>query len=253
MTSFRQACAAVLATLGLAAPALAEPAEVQVTASYRERIALPADAQLEVSLLDISRADAAAMRLGIETVAISGVPASVAVGYDSDDIDPRLTYAIGARILSGDRVLFRLTEVTPVITRDAPTEVAVLLTQMQGPAAPSTATGLTGIAWSAYEIAGRALIARDPPMFTMDHTGQIGLFTGCNRYTGMVETYEAGAFVWPDQIAGTRMACPPGQDRLERDILEALGQSTGYIRNGGLLTFTNEAGLATARFRERPE
>ncbi|NKW78397.1 hypothetical protein HGD90_03070, partial [Rhodobacteraceae bacterium R_SAG7] len=57
---------AVLASIFLVfAPGkiMADSAEIEITAGYRERIALPPDAILEVELLDVSRADAPSIRL----------------------------------------------------------------------------------------------------------------------------------------------------------------------------------------------
>ena len=52
--------AAFVALVGLSGLAMAETASITGTASYRERIALPQKAVLEVKLLDVSRADTAA-------------------------------------------------------------------------------------------------------------------------------------------------------------------------------------------------
>src|SRR5512134_1896437 len=110
--TMRKALLSVLAVLVLsfsARQALAEMRSLPITASYRERIALPPDAILEVELLDVSRADAPSVRISSQSYQIDLVPFSVSLSYDDERIDSRMRYVVAARILSGEQVLFRTT------------------------------------------------------------------------------------------------------------------------------------------------
>lgn len=124
---------AVLASIFLVfAPGkiMADSAEIEITAGYRERIALPPDAILEVELLDVSRADAPSIRLSSQRFKMDRVPLSVTLHYDANIIDARMSYTIAARILSGDTVLFRTTSAYPVLTRDFPAQAELVLHKM---------------------------------------------------------------------------------------------------------------------------
>lgn len=124
---------AVLASIFLVfAPGkiMADSAEIEIAAAYRERIALPPDAILEVELLDVSRADAPSIRLSSQRFKMDRVPLSVTLHYDADIIDARMSYTISARILSGDTVLFRTTSAYPVLTRDFPAQAELVLHKM---------------------------------------------------------------------------------------------------------------------------
>ena len=107
---------------GAAIPQPVVSASVTGTVTYRERIALPPNALVRVSLQDISRADAPAIVLGEQlTVSRSRqVPIPFALGYDPDAIKPRLSYAVSARITVEGQVRFASTTATLVITRGTP-------------------------------------------------------------------------------------------------------------------------------------
>ena len=73
---------------------------------YRERIALPAEAKVVVQLLDVSKMDVPAIVMAerVQQGAATPTPFSFAIG--SDQFQPGHTYAIGARIMLGDKLLF---------------------------------------------------------------------------------------------------------------------------------------------------
>ena len=244
--------AAPLVALLLASTGIAETMHLETTVTYRERIALPPNAVLEVELLDTSRADATSVRLSLQRFRLTGVPRTVEIAYDADLIDKRFTYTVAAKIISEGRVLFRSTTATPVLTRGAPNSAELVLEMM-----PRRTDGdevdqsIHGITWAVYEIAGRLLVAEDPPTLTLDRGGQFGLYGGCNRFSGSLDAGN-GSFRMPENFAGTMMACPEERERLERDTLEALSAATGYVRNGPNLALTNEAGVPILRLREMP-
>lgn len=107
-----------------AAPAAVAPAgqaTLEGTVWYRQRSALPEDAVVEVSLLDVSRADAPAVVLAqTQIVPTTQVPIAFTLHYDAGQIQPGHSYALQAKILLGDTLLFISTEHYGVLTRDAP-------------------------------------------------------------------------------------------------------------------------------------
>src|SRR5210317_1206195 len=91
--------APLVALLLLASTALAETMHIDTTVTYRERIALPPNAILEVELLDTSQADAPSVRLSLQRFRLTGVPRTVEIAYDTDLIDERFTYTVAAKII----------------------------------------------------------------------------------------------------------------------------------------------------------
>ena len=78
---------------------------------YLQRIALPPTATLQVSLQDVSLADAPAVTLAQQSGPIKGqVPLPFHLTYDPAQVKPGHTYAISARIEQDGRLLFITTE-----------------------------------------------------------------------------------------------------------------------------------------------
>ncbi len=77
------------------------------TVSYRERMALPPDAEVEVALVDVSLADAPSVTIA-ETrfQPQTSVPIAFELTYDPSKIDDRHTYALQARITDHGRLMF---------------------------------------------------------------------------------------------------------------------------------------------------
>jgi putative lipoprotein len=74
---------------------------------YRERIALPRDAVVNVQLLDVSLADAPAKVVAEQTLKRVGqVPIPFSLKFDAADIKSGRTYALQARIMVGDALWF---------------------------------------------------------------------------------------------------------------------------------------------------
>lgn len=108
-------------------------ARVTGEALYLERIAVPPNARLEVVLEDISRADAPAERIGEVTIREAGQPPyPFTIEYDAEQIDPRHTYRLAARLYDGENLLFVTDEVHQVITRGFPSNATLRLRRVQG-------------------------------------------------------------------------------------------------------------------------
>lgn len=94
------------------------------TVTYLPRIALPPNALIEVSLADVSRADAPASILSTQTIESGGrqVPFAFELPYDPAQIDSRYSYAVQARITVDGQLRFINTTRTSVITNGGPTQ-----------------------------------------------------------------------------------------------------------------------------------
>jgi uncharacterized lipoprotein YbaY/heat shock protein HslJ len=122
-----------------APPDAEEPTEAAMqkvtgTVSYRERIALSNQAELEVTLEDVSRQDVAATILARQVIADPGqVPIRFELQYRPSDIDERMSYALRAKIHDRGRLLFVSDTHTPVLTRGAGREAHLTLVGIQPP------------------------------------------------------------------------------------------------------------------------
>jgi putative lipoprotein len=129
------------------------PAYVTGTVTYRERIALPRGAAVEVRLLDPSRQDEATRVIAEQTIRnVSSVPVRYSVQYDPLEINERRRYTLEARIVADGRTLFATATPVPVITQGGPRTVDLVLTatgRLDGPLA------LEGNGRGTFDIGGR--------------------------------------------------------------------------------------------------
>ncbi|MGI1987135.1 YbaY family lipoprotein [Shewanella glacialipiscicola] len=88
--------------------------EIKGQALYRERIALPADAKVIVQLLDVSEMDVPAIVMAERVQQGAAIPAPFSFAMGSDQFQPGHSYAIGARIMLGDKLLFINTHAYPI-------------------------------------------------------------------------------------------------------------------------------------------
>ena len=102
---------------GPAAPA-AGGLRVGGSISYLQRIALPEGSDVVVQLRDVSRADAAAVVLAEQRFKTrSQVPLPFELLVNAARIDPRMRYAVAARIEYGGKLLFINDKIYPVLTQ----------------------------------------------------------------------------------------------------------------------------------------
>jgi uncharacterized lipoprotein YbaY len=126
---------AVAVSLSMSGCASRTP-EVTGTVTFDEPAGLPATAVLEVTLQDVSRADALAQTIGVtRVVAPKTSPVPFAIAYDPAAIVDSHEYAVRARILDGDRLLFTTDTRRGVLTRGHGNTTALTLTKVPQPTA----------------------------------------------------------------------------------------------------------------------
>lgn len=112
----RMLAVGVVAAPLLAACATIPPAEqpVSVTGSitYRERMALPPTAQVEITLADVSLMDAPSKTIAQQSFTADGrqVPFAFTLTVDQRQLDPRHSYAVSARITDASGRLMFITD-----------------------------------------------------------------------------------------------------------------------------------------------
>ena len=115
-------------------PNAATNAVATITGSitYRERIALPADAVVRVQLRDVSLMDVAAKLIGEQIIRPQhSVPIPFVVSFDPAIINERMSYSIFATIHSGERMLFVSDRNYPVLTRGNTNQIDLVLKMIQ--------------------------------------------------------------------------------------------------------------------------
>jgi uncharacterized lipoprotein YbaY/heat shock protein HslJ len=130
-------CTLILLSLPGAAAAQAS-AKVTGEVLYRERIALPPSAIVNVQLEDVSLADAPSVVIAEQQIDPmgKGPPYAFELTYDPAKIDQRFSYAVRAEIKDGDKLLFTTTQRYAVITQGNLTSGIQIVVQSVG-AAPA--------------------------------------------------------------------------------------------------------------------
>ena len=194
-------------------------ASVSGTVTYRERIALTPDATLHVQLRDVSLQDAASRLIAEQVIQNPGqVPIKFKIEYNRDDLDPRNTYAIQARIKESDgRLAFINDTAYDVITRGNPDNVDMLLVRVDAPQ------------WVEVPVSvvGARLLQAEPENLLMVTFHQSSI-EGCSRPGGQEFEVEGSEII----VKLTRMAPPPDpagipchEDLLELESIVRLGDN----------------------------
>lgn len=240
----------------------ASTVSISGSAAYRQRIALPPDATVIVSLEDISRADAPAEKLAETRIATQGaqVPIPFTVTVDRSALDPRFTYSVRVRILDANGTLMWTTDTVHLVPGSPDGNEVDLGTlwlvqvdppgSQNGSGSSATDSKITGVEWVVEDIGGRGVVDDTRPTILLDADGKIAGQAPCNRYTGSYE-FDGAAFGTSD-IAVTRRACPERIAVQEVEFLAILRSATKFelTDDGRLVVSTATGESITAR---RPE
>jgi putative lipoprotein len=214
--------------LGLAAAALALPASPALATgralrgqvSYRERIALPPEALLEVRLVDVSRADAPARSLAVTRVKTRHrMPIPYRLRFDEARIQRGHTYALEARITVHGKLWFITTTRHTALAGNAD-ETNILVEFVKSAAAATLP--LNG-RWLAESIRNRRVIGDPKTLIEIAADGKVTGSGGCNRISGKATV--DGAHISFGPMISTKMACPPAVMDQESKFLAALGDT----------------------------
>jgi uncharacterized lipoprotein YbaY/heat shock protein HslJ len=118
---------------------------VSGTATYRERIALPADAVFEAFLEEVPRADAPAAVVASVRVPSAKVPIAFTIAYDPSRIDTRQRYVVRGRITLNGQLMFTSDSAQPVLGPDGARTVDMLLRRVADSAAVSEPRRMVGL------------------------------------------------------------------------------------------------------------
>lgn len=221
----------VSSSLLIAVPVQARLPTVTGTVSYPQPESLPADALLSVSLQDI--ADPGAPVTLVHTdMPLAGrkVPVPFILTYRISEIDQTRFYAVSAVIKSGGKLLFKTTQSYPVITRGAPTQLALTLQ-------PADTMALEETYWKLIAIRGRPAMAgagaREVHLSLRRDGHKLEANGGCNYILGDYEL--AGDALRLRLGAATKMMCAEAVMKQERALSKALPATRSYRIAGNKL------------------
>lgn len=219
--------------------------QITGTITYHERMALPPDAAIEVKLEDVSLQDAAAKNVASTILSAAGqqVPISFQIPYNPADINPAHTYQVRANITRNGNLMFTSTTIYPVLTKGAPSQVAMIVQKVQAPAesaASADSKKLRDTHWHLVELNGATAIPGMAGRFAhleLYKTGQMSGSTGCNTFTGTYIAAIGGLQLTPGAV--TMMACPAELMQQEQAFLAALKATQTYKIQGSTLELMN--------------
>jgi putative lipoprotein len=231
----------------------AETRTLDITVTYRERIALPPDAELDVQLFAISREGGANRSIASQRFVMDKVPMKVGLNYDPRLIEDAKTYKATATLWSSNQRLFHSDPPQAVFGDTDPDAVNIVLMKIaENPAAEAVPRTVTGVEWAVTEVFGTPWPNEDPATLVIDDEANVSVFGGCNRFRGQA-TLAEGSLAFAANFAGTMMACPDPIEVQERRFLDALAQVADHVRYGAGLVMTDAQGNAVLHFVERPE
>ncbi|WP_283426536.1 META domain-containing protein [Shimia sagamensis] len=218
----------VLAMCLGAGSAMADFQTLNGSVLYREKIALPPEALVEVTLEDVSKMDVKSTVLARQTLKPSGqVPVAYQLTYDDGMVDERGRYSVRAVIRVGDNVMWRSTQSFAALTEDAPETVDVVVEKM----VQRAENALSGSDWVVVQMNGNTVQEARVPELKFAPDGRVSGTSGCNRFTGNYT--EKGSQLEFGPLATTRMACPGDLGQQETTFFQTLAKVTAYgVRDG---------------------
>ena len=241
--SRRALAALLLATALPAAPALAAPRSLRGTVSYRERMALPPGAIVEVKLLDVSLADAPSRTIAETRVSGRRIPAPWTLRFDTRQIEPRHSYALQARITQRGQLLFITTERHSVFT-GGPDNTDIWVQRVAGDDRPPAAAPSPIGSWRLASLGGKDVPASINTTLEIAADGKVSGRGGCNGFGGTATIQ--GRVIRFSRMVSTMMACVSDVMAQERSFLDGLAKVRRWDihRGSGLLALLDSRGRA---------
>lgn len=230
----------VLALSALLVPSSEVPL-ITGSVTYRERMALPADAVLTVALDQFEGGEQT--NVSEVKMALNGqqVPVMFGIPFTKSSIRSGAQYGMRAEIRSQGRVWFESPRHTMVIANDV-YQVRLDLVK----AAPMV-NPVLNTTWELFWMNGRMITASRPPSMRLDSAkSELTGFTGVNRFSGRF-TYTAPT-IQLDPGAMTMMAGSTAAMEVEKQFLDVMMQSNrATVFEGELTLSRGESELAKFR------
>lgn len=233
----------LFALVAMVMPALAKPVSITGSVIYRERLALPAGANLHVVLVRLP--DGQRVVGAGAVIAARATPPLDFTFTIRSDLDSAGSYGLVAEIRAGGTTLFRNGLPEPIALADpAPVTILVQRQPQQPvvvPAVPAPDPALLDSVWQVTSIGGRPVPAERPPTLSIAADLRAGGHGGCNSYFTQA-AFEDGSLTF-GPAAATQMACAPELMALETSFFVALAAVRHYEREGDGLRLLDAAGV----------
>lgn len=239
---------AVASVASTTAPDL-EPMQVTGSLTYRQRVALPADAVVSLSLWEHGLALYVPEPFHSETIALNGrqVPVPFEIDIDNWKETRGTMVRLEARIADAAGTLLWTNNDGTAFTKEAGLVDLGSVRLSPEPEAVVTMPQLAGREWMVARIDGEPLLQTTRATVRFGEDGRISGNASCNAFTGSFKLNAGILTIAP--LATTRKACVPQLMEQEQAIISVL-QTVSYVEidETGLLTLQNEEGtLITAR------
>ena len=219
---------------------------------YRERMMVPPDAEISVSLEDVSRMDVSAEVIATTGFAAQGGPPwDFSLEYNPRKLNDKGRYGLRVRIEVDGRLMFVTTEHIPAFEHDSNTPIKIMVTRA-GRSHKSGESqsfkpdaGLANTYWKLIELDGQPVSPganqRELHMVLTSEGNKVSGFSGCNRFMGGYEQSE-GQLQF-GQLASTMMACMENMEQ-EKHFLDALARAKRFnISSESLVMYSDEEQL----------
>ncbi|MEZ5895431.1 MAG: META domain-containing protein [Parvularculaceae bacterium] len=211
--------------------------------TYRERILPPKDSYAVVQLNDVSRADAPAETLAEDVISLNGKSVSVEYNLtvDADILDPRMTYAVRAKILdNADALLWTSDSVHRIDPLAGDQTLDMIILKRVESSANAVSSTLTDGSWQVESINGVDVIDTSKTSIAFGEDGRIVGVAGCNRFSADYSAH--GGLLQIGAAAVTERACVPALADQEQRFFDVFNNITRYAydANGVLLLNTDD-------------
>ena len=239
---------ALLTMMTLVPAAAAEDVTFSGLVTYRERLVLPPNSALLITLVSLpdQKPIASANAILVDKAAS---PIQFSLNVRSNVLAAGGQFGLVAQIvIEGDGLLINQ---QPVLVDPAEPEGNVIEVRFSAPPPheppakilppPETPIPLLDTAWRVIGIGGDPVLADTEVTLSIAADHRAGGNSGCNSY--FTEADFEGPPLTFGPIAGTRMACTPEVMTQEADLFAALGATVGYEMAGNSLVLVDAAGV----------
>ncbi|MDB5542157.1 MAG: hypothetical protein JWQ89_3884 [Devosia sp.] len=243
--------------LALASPALAAKVTLTGDVTYRERIALPPEGILTVSLIDLATPDQPRVSAEAAIASPGQVPLTFTLSFEESVVLPGHHYALVAEISGADdAVWFRSTEPFAIdpLAPAAPILIVVSLAPHEEaePAAvqpepqPVAPPPILDITWQADSIGGVPVARGIVSSLSIAPDMRAGGRGGCNSWFAQAQLGSERLVF--SAVAATRMAClSEDATRQEDSFFSALADTRFWRMSGEHLVLVDGSGVELAR------
>lgn len=253
-SSIHYALAIALSVFANLAPTATLASDILISGSvfYRERMALPENAALNVDLVDLAQASGEPVS-STEVHPTGQVPIGFGLSVPADRIEPGKSYGLTARIAVDGATWFASVEPTPIDPENLAAPVSVMVSRVsEEPGSPDAGSSepVKGVVWHLIGLGDKDADPGVTTTLTFHRDGSVSGNGGCNNFGGHARFN--GEALKIDDVFSTMMACEEVKSGQERAFLAALENVASYRLDGDMLVLLDGAGVVVARMAVTP-